>query len=740
MGFKYCKQNCFVAIIICCFIGSTQAQQNQEDSIKVKDLDSIHIISILKNITLQTLPAVNGTYLYAAKKTEVIKLQKLDVNLVDRNPRQIFGKVPGIFGYENDGSGNQTNISSRALDPHRSWEMNVRHNDAMVNSDLYGYPASHFNAPMESIERIEIVRGSGALQYGAQFGGMMNYITREGDSTRPVTFETRNAVGSFGLISTYNALGGTVGKLNYYAYANYRRSNGYRENSDYQYFAGHVHMNYAFSQKFRMRVEYSYMDYVNHVNGGLTDSQFAEDPRQSTRNRNYYSPTIHVPMIRFDYDVDPSLQINFISSAVLGSRNSVQFIAASTVNDTINTATGDYNPRQVDRDFYHSYSNELRARKNYRLWGMQHTLVGGVRYINNNLNRKQLGKGTTGTDYDLSLTDPAWGRDMYFKTQNISIFAENLFQITPELTATIGLRREQGETHMTGYIYNYDPEKIPVDIPHKFTLFGAGAQYQFKNNLTFFANFSQAYRPVIFSDIIPANSLIRIDPDLKDATGYTSELGVRGKAGNFLDFNLTLYNVRYNNRVGSVVITDNSGSYTYRTNTGNSRASGFELYAELQPIKWLTSYQKNYRLSIFTSTAWIHARYLSGSSVGGGVNKDITGNRVQVSPEWITKNGVTAGYKGFSTTFQFSYTGKAFADALNTVEPNPAGTVGLIPAYGVFDWNFSYHFRKYVSLNLSVNNLFDKHYFTERPWFFPGPGGLYPSDGRSVILSVGLSL
>jgi len=38
---------------------------------------------------------------------------------------------------------------------------------------MYGYPASHFGLPMEAVERIELVRGTGALQYGAQFGGML---------------------------------------------------------------------------------------------------------------------------------------------------------------------------------------------------------------------------------------------------------------------------------------------------------------------------------------------------------------------------------------------------------------------------------------------------------------------------------------------------------------------------------------------------------------------------------------
>ncbi|HLG41557.1 MAG TPA: TonB-dependent receptor plug domain-containing protein, partial [Chitinophagaceae bacterium] len=402
----------------------------QPDSIFNKTLDSVTIITWLKQATIKPLPDIKGIYLFAGKKSEIINLDKQDVNRVDNNPRQLFAKIPGVYVYENDGTGNQVNIAMRGLTAHRSWELNVRHNDVMTNSDLYGYPASHFNAPTESIERIEIVRGSGALQYGAQFGGMVNYITKEADTTKKISFETQNSVGSNGLLSTYNAAGGKINKLQYFAYFNYRKSDGYRENSEYNYFAGHAHIIYAFNSKLKLRVEYNYMDYRNHINGGLTDAQFYENPRQSTRKRNYYSPTIHVPSVRLDYDINKNTSVNFISSAILGSRNSVQFIALSTVKDTFNASIGSYNPRQVDIDKYNSYAQELKLKHNYRLFSKQSTIVTGVRYINNNLIRLQLGKGTAGSDYDLRLTNPQWGRDLTFKTQNISLFAENLFRVT----------------------------------------------------------------------------------------------------------------------------------------------------------------------------------------------------------------------------------------------------------------------------------------------------------------------
>lgn len=710
----------------------------KQDTVISKLLDSVVIIARLKHITIKPLPDIKGTYLFAGKKSEIINLDKLDVNRVDNNPRQLFAKIPGVYVYENDGTGNQVNIAMRGLTAHRSWELNVRHNDVMTNSDLYGYPASHFNAPTESIERIEIVRGSGALQYGAQFGGMINYITKEADSAKKISFESQNSVGSYSLLSTYNAVGGKINKLQYYTYFNYRRSDGYRENSEYNYFSGHVHIIYAFNSKLKLRAEYNYMTYLNHINGGLNDVQFYENSRQSTRKRNYYSPTIYVPSLRLDYDINKNTSINFISSAILGSRNSIQFIALSTVKDTINASTGTYNPRQVDIDKYNSYAQELRVKHNYRIFSKQLTVVAGARYINNDLIRLQLGKGTTGNDYNLTLTNPQWGRDLTFKTQNISLFAENLFHLTSKLLFTAGLRYENGNTKMRGTIQNYNPGELPVNISHHFALFGAGAQYNINSSINIFANWTQAYRPVIFADIIPTTVFNKVDKKIKDASGYNEEAGVRGRIKNYINFDITFFQLTYRNRNSNIVLTDgNNQTFFYRTNTGDSRSRGIEAYIEIQPIKWLTSYKTSWQVSIFTSTAFINAHYIKGTVVAGTINKDISGNNVEAAPQWISRNGVQVRYKGFSTSVQYSYTGYTFSDALNIITPNASGTVGIVPSYQLVDCNFTYRFAKRYNIKLLMNNLFNKQYFTERPGSFPGPGGLYPSDGRTIILSIG---
>ncbi|MFN3382515.1 MAG: TonB-dependent receptor plug domain-containing protein, partial [Runella zeae] len=241
-----------VIAMLIAFYG-TNAQTMKSDSARV--LKEIEIIGTRQRIQIERLPDRQGTYLYAGKKNEVIQLGGINANIAERTPRQMFAKIPGVFVYDMDGSGNQINFSTRGLDPHRSWEFNMRYNGVIGNTDMYGYPASHYNPPAESFERVEIVRGTGSLQYGAQFGGMINYVSKQADTTKRFGFESINSAGSFGLFSSYNAIGGKVGKLTYYAYYHRRNSNGYRKNSRSEAQAQLVRLQYDFSSKLSLKAE-----------------------------------------------------------------------------------------------------------------------------------------------------------------------------------------------------------------------------------------------------------------------------------------------------------------------------------------------------------------------------------------------------------------------------------------------------------------------------------------------------
>ena len=708
------------------------AQPQSTDSLPTRTLNQV-TVKAARSVVVESLPDVHGTYLMGGKRSEAIRLSDIDVNVAEKTPRQVFARIPGVFVYDMDGAGNQINVSTRGLDPHRSWETNIRQNGVITNSDMYGYPASHYSPPMESMERIELVRGTASLQYGAQFGGMLNYVTKGADTSRRFGFETINSLGSFGLVSTYNAIGGRVGKWTYYGYYHRRRSDGYRQNarSDAEAQLGRLH--YQATGRFGITAELGRSTYWYQVPGQLTDAQFAQDPRQSTRSRSYFNPDIYIPSVKLDWQLSDRIHFLWTTSAVLGARNSVLFDRLVTVRDTISRATGQYAPRQVDVDNFNSYTSELRLVHRYALGNVRATVATGVQLISTDLHRRQLGGGTTGTDFDLSLTSP-FRRDMHFRSKNMAVFAENQFSLTNRLTISPGIRIENGTTEFRGAIDYYDPINLPTNIDHKFVLLGVNGQYRINESVSVYGGWSQAYRPVTFKDIIPTSVYERIDKNLKDAHGYNAEIGLNGRWQG-LHLSITAFDLLYRNRLGTLLLTNPDGTnYILRTTIGDSRNTGVEALIETQLLR-----TSAVLISGFTSTAFNNARYINGRVAAGGENRTVTGNRVESAPRWTSRNGLTARYGTASLTLQYSYVAETFSDALNTPVPSANGAVGPVPAYSLWDLNGTWRIKRGLTMRSSVNNLLNRQYFTKRPTFYPGPG-VWPSDGRSAVLTVGLTI
>ena len=703
--------------------------QTKSDTIKVKELQEVVVEGISQRNAITRFESIVGTYIFSGKKNEVISLTQIDANVTDKTGRQIFAKVPGVFVYDMDGSGNQINISTRGLDPHRGWEFNNRKDGVLTNSDIYAYPASHYSMPLESIERIELVRGTGSLQYGAQFGGMLNYISKQGDTTKPFSFESYNAVGSYNLMSTYNAIGGKIGKLRYYAYVSKRSRDGYRKNEHTDYDAQDLVLTYEATKNLSLRLEWARSNYVYRIPGPLTDAMFNTNPTQATRSRNYFNPTINVPSFTLKWNISDRANLQFTSSAVIGDRNSVLFDKPATIRDTINKATGQYNNRQVDIDRFNSFTNELRVLQQYKLGKQVSSLAFGVQLMNNDLHRTQQGKGTTGSDFDLTLVNSKWGRDVHLKTQNIAVFAENNFKLLDKLSANIGARFESGESKMSGTIVYYPTDKIPLTLSRQFTLLGASLSCKPKDFMDVYAGFSQTYRPMIFKDLIPTEAYETVDPNLKDASGYNAELGFRGN-WEFLKWDVTGFLLQYNNRFGTLAQTDANGQfYTYRTNIGNALTKGFEIFVQ---GNWALNNKTE--LSVFTSTSIMDGKYKAGNVKSGTKNINIEGKKIESVANVISRNGCTVRYRKFSLSGLYSFTGETFADALNTVTPTANGAVGLVPSYGIFDLNTTIKISDKLEIKGSLNNLTNNQYFTKRPLFYPGPG-IWPSDGRNGTIS-----
>src|SRR5690606_32968128 len=117
------------------------------------------------------------------------------------------------------------------LSPKRTSEFNTRLNGYDLSADALGYPESYYTPPMEGLDRIEVVRGAASLQYGTQFGGMINFAMKRGPEDRRAQLVSRQTSGSHGFFNSFNSLGGELGPANYYAFYHHKRGEDFRPNS-----------------------------------------------------------------------------------------------------------------------------------------------------------------------------------------------------------------------------------------------------------------------------------------------------------------------------------------------------------------------------------------------------------------------------------------------------------------------------------------------------------------------------
>ena len=676
------------------------------------------------------LPAIDGVRIYGGKKTAFVTPEKLNIDLSSNNSRQIFGRIPGIMVWESDGSGIQTGIATRGLSPNRSWEFNMRQNGYDISSDVFGYPEAYYTPPADAVAKIEVLRGASSLQYGPQFGGMINYVFDSAPATNGTKTKIRQTFGSYGLSNNFISTGIRKNKFSFYSFYHRRSADGWRENSEYSTQTGFVSMGYDFTKRIKLKAEYTYSTMTSQQPGGLTDVQFEENAQQSSRARNWMHIPWNMMNVQLDIAASEKFQLEIKTFGLLATRSSVGFISSINTTDQVLSATNDYAVRTADSDRYQNIGTEWRGKFVFNLFGKEQTLAFGARAYQAKTFRHQKGNGTTGFDYTMELDSLGYKVNYVFGTKNYAIFAEQALYVGKRLLFVPGVRYEQITATGSGTV-NYNSGDIPLqERTVSKILAGFGAEFHLNEDNEIYANASQAFRPMTFSELTPTTTTDVVDPNLKDSESLNIDLGVRGSWKNFVHYDASVYQMDIQDRIG----TYTESSIRYVTNIGSSLSKGVEVYVELNLLNKFKQ-GKFGNLQPFASIAYNEAIYTSWNNpIVEAIN-----NNVENAPRRIQRYGLTYKLKGFSATYQLNKVSEAFADATNSVVPSVDAKTGLIPAYEVSDLSFGYNGKENYSLQMGVNNLFNESYFTRRAGGYPGPG-LLPANGRTYFFTFGIQI
>lgn len=703
-----------------------------------KDLKTVNIYrKKLEHFDVGFMPMIKGTQITTGTNA-VIELENLSGAKSSANPREMFAKIPGLNIWESDGAGIQIGIGGRGLSPNRAANFNTRQNGYDISADALGYPESYYTPPFEALKSIEIIRGSAALQFGSQFGGLLNFNIKDAPTNTPLEIISRGTMGNYGYKGIFNRVAGTTNKFFYQLYHQYKEGTGYRANSDFNQHQFFAQAGYYILENWKVRLEYTQMNYLAQQPGGLTDLQFQQDSRKSYRDRNWFRVGWKMLAFHSDYDISSKASFNIRAFGMESTREAVGFLGKINQADPMGN-------RDMIQGLFKNGGIEARYLQRYDLMKkdtaktMSGAFLVGARYYRGHTTNNQ-GVVSSGSNADFTYLHPNdLDNSSYdFPSENASLFAENILFLSNKLTMNCGIRYEYITSEANGFYkrYNIHPYTKDTIAVYKLTdanrvvrnvpLVGFGLNYKLNKLRNLYANYTQNYRAINFTDIRVANPNILVDTLMKDEKGYTIELGFRGLVKDYLTFDVALFNVFYGNKIG---LAPKEGTiYKERTNIGDAMNLGIEAFGEIDIIGLIKDSSKH-NLNVFLNAAYIDARYIR-SKEPNFVDKKVE----YVSPV-VIKSGIKWKWSKMTTQIQVSYNSPQFSDATNSVAPSGDAVIGQVPAYTVVDLSSKYQITKQFQAELGVNNLTNQSYYTRRATAYPGPG-ILPSDGISFYLTL----
>lgn len=378
---------------------------------------------------------------------------------------------------------------------------------------------------VNTLKHAEVYRGADAFKYGAlTIGGAVNLVPLTGYDAD--AWQMRLQGGSYGFLRGQMSAGGVEGPADYYASVSGRYRDGYREHSRENTEVLFSDLGYKITGNLENRLYLTVDQTDRQLPGGLTQKQMQVNPQQADPNavpldyqkqwcygrladklsyqndgheldaafywwhrelkeKGFFSPDDYEQGIQIYHADDGGISFNSVTPGELFGQANILTLGASPAFET-------------EQD--HDYAN-----------------IGGE-------------EGTAiAKDLELSI--------------NVPVYLENQHYFTEKLSLLTGLQA----MYVVRHFYDDFNDTLDGDQSAKQDFAGVnpkiGMLYEFNNDSQAFINFSRAWQPPSFDNMVnfddgPGVSLVYTP--LQPQRAWTLELGTRGKHGRF-DWDLALY-------------------------------------------------------------------------------------------------------------------------------------------------------------------------------------------------------
>ncbi|HLP14001.1 MAG TPA: TonB-dependent receptor plug domain-containing protein, partial [Flavobacteriales bacterium] len=356
-------------------------------------LDEVNVTDAGSVFSKVNLKQVDGFAIYAGKKTEVINIANTKANLATNNGRQVFAKIAGLNIWESDAGGIQLGIGGRGLSPNRTSNFNTRQNGYDISADALGYPESYYSPVPDFVERIEVVRGASSLQYGTQFGGLVNFKMRRAKQDNRFHATLKGTMGSFDFMNATGSLSYGKQKFGVYVAGQFKKGNGFRDCTGFTNQSAYLNVFYNIKRRITLGADFTKMYYLAQQPGGLTDNLFRTNMDTVLRTRNWFEVNWNLAAVYADFYITEKTKLNTRFFGLISDRSNVGYLGQIQRPDL-------GQPREVMGGEFRNAGNETRLLANYKVLNNAHTFLIGTRVYRGQTTALQgLAKTQNGADF-----------------------------------------------------------------------------------------------------------------------------------------------------------------------------------------------------------------------------------------------------------------------------------------------------------------------------------------------------
>lgn len=695
---------------------------------------------------LEWMSSLSEGGLYRGIKSTIIRPEKTLIVPGEAEARNIFAGLPGANVWESDAAGLQLGVGVRGLSPNRSSHLSMRQNGIPIAADPLGYPEAYYTPPLEAVSTIEHVSGAAALQYGSQLGGMLNFNMKSGDWNAPGKLEALISGAAYpsnlpdirGHMHLSVQQHGGSEKASHYVLIDHKQGQGWRKNAAFESTTLLGTWRQRWNNEhgaFVLEESITAMRRLEQQPGGLTDTQFENDPQASYRSRNWF---------RVNWNIG-TLGLQWKPSALWDAQLTLHGLNAERISLGFLGTPNRVDPGE-DRDLiwgdFRSIGWDIRSTRRWMQSDGQryHALVLGWQgYLGENTMRQGFGDDTAEPHFQWEDFDQRESSFYVLPNTQSSVFAQGIVSVSDALSFTPGYRWEWIRTEAEGSYREFILDGAGNIIEDSlFTssqsrnrhvmLPGIGFSWKPSIQKEWYGNAVRNYRAINFSDIQLQDLGVMVDPDIQDEGGFNMDLGCRQQLKR-ISYDLSVFGLWYQNRIGLLPTTIPDPvliekPILLRTNLANARTIGLE--AAFQWNIWTSENQQNH-LSTQMAGSWMNGIYQAGGE------PSIVGNRLEFAPEHMLRIGLTWKSPTWGAQIQWQGISQQFTEATNALR-TPQALHGEIPAYGTIDLSIGRSIGGF-HIGLKINNASNTMYFTRRALAYPGPG-ILPSDGRNIRLAL----